>query len=111
MNRNVYGERMTKPKSKSLFSDERICIKCGSPYVEVHHIFNGANRNKSDEEGCWCYLCTRCHRTSNKAVHRNSKEMRGLKRLCQQKWETRYRENNSDDSREAFIRTFRKSYL
>lgn len=44
---------------------------CGDP-LDKHHIFGGANRNKSERYGLYVYLCHhRCHENGEKAVHRD----------------------------------------
>lgn len=92
---------------KSLISNEKQCLICGATEaVHKHHIFYGTgNRNISEEQGCWCYLCAYHHNMSNNGVHFNKNLDIKLKRFCQRKWE----ENNGN--REQFIKTFGKSYL
>lgn len=77
----------------------------------MHHIYNGPYRSKSDEQGCWVYLCGIHHKDSNKSVHRNVEMARWFKKACQVEWETRYQQEHKDNSREAFIEMFGKSYI
>lgn len=92
--------------SKSLLSDKKECWYCGDTTVHKHHIYPGtANRKKSEEDGCWVYLCPGHHNMSNYSVHRCKELDRRLKELCQIEWEKRY------GDREAFIHRFGKSYI
>ena len=93
--------------SKSLMSNDKICHVCGSSQnIHKHHIFYGtANRQISEKQGCWCYLCAFHHNMSNYGAHFDKNLDIKLKRICQEKWE----EKNGD--REQFIKVFGKSYL
>lgn len=93
--------------SKSLISDEKICIICGSTSnIHKHHIIHGYGKRKlADEQGCWCYLCDKHHDMSNEGVHFNIPFDTVLKMYCQEKWE----QKNGD--RTKFIQTFGKSYI
>ena len=68
--------------------------------------FGTANRNISEQEGCWCYLCPRHHNASNYGVHVNHKLDLKLKRQCQRKW---MEVNNG--TVEDFIKVFGRNYL
>lgn len=37
------------------------CTRCGRPATDMHHIFNGAYRKKSEIYGAVIPLCRRCH--------------------------------------------------
>ena len=92
--------------SESLFSDERVCFICKTPFnIHRHHIYAGANRNTSEKYGAWVYLCANHHNMSNYGVHNDPKLDKMFKELAQAKWEQKY------GSREDFIKAFRKSYL
>lgn len=93
--------------AKSLICNERICWRCGtSENLHKHHIFYGtANRKKSEEDGCWCYLCGVHHNLSNQGVHFDKRFDLYLKRHCQMKWEAEY------GDRSEFIKRYGKSYL
>ena len=61
----------------------------GKPNVERHHIFGGADRDKSDEDGLWIPL-SKEHHTGKMSVHMN-KEMRVLSHIIGQlAWELHY---------------------
>ena len=70
------------------------------------NIFYGtANRKKSEEDGCWCYLCAYHHNMSNQGVHFDKRFDLWLKQTCQMKWEAEY------GDRSEFIKRYGKSYL
>lgn len=82
------------------------CYVTGSPFaLDVHHIFHGPYRERSDELGCWVYL----HHEIHMALHCHqepyaSLDMR-LKMRCQEALE------EQGMTREEFIETFGKSYI
>jgi len=87
-----------------LVTDEKHCVLCGSPFVEVHHCFEGTGRRKiSDKYDLTVYLC----RLHHNAVH--AKPNQGwdleLKQMAQKYFEEHY------GTREDFIKAFIKSYL
>lgn len=92
--------------SKSIISNERICLVCGTTLgLHKHHIFYGmAKRKISEQYGCWCYLCGKHHNLSNEGVHFNKKLDIELKKMAQYKFNEVY--PNLD-----FIKVFGKSYL
>lgn len=78
---------------KSIIQDEKVCIVCGSPYVEEHHIFEGtANRKLSEKYGLKCYLCYTHHR-SDIGVHFNKELEKELKELAETKFKETYNLN------------------
>ena len=92
--------------SKSIISNDKMCLVCGFPQVHKHHIFYGtSNRKQSEKYGCWVYLCERHHNMSNEGVHFDKALDIKLKKFCQEKWEAKY------GDREQFINVFGKSYL
>lgn len=77
---------------------------CGSPYVEMHHIFHGtANRRQADIYGYVIPLC-REHHTGRQGIHFN----RGMDLYWKEKAQKDFEETHT---REEFIKTFGKSYL
>lgn len=81
------------------------CMVCGSPYVQVHHVFYGtANRKLSDKYGLVVPLCQE-HHTGQTGVHFNKKLDLFLKKEGQRKYEQNY------GNGESFQRVFGKSYL
>ena len=49
-------------KYKSLLqADTDSCYFCGRPATEWHHIFNGADKKRSEKYGAMVHLCHMCH--------------------------------------------------
>jgi hypothetical protein len=91
--------------SKSIISNERYCLVCGSPNICKHHIYGGVGRRKlSEKYGCWCFLCPRHHNMSNEGVHFNKTLDLKLKQQCQKAFEWKH-------TREEFMNIFGKSYI
>lgn len=91
----------------SILSDEMVCYICGSTWqLEKHHVFGASNRNKSEEDGCTCYLCRYHHTGSSMSVHMNSQLAWDLKRKTQLKWMETYNKTEED-----FRRRYGRSYL
>lgn len=85
--------------------DMKHCYVCGSPYVQIHHIFYGtANRKISDQYGYVVPLCQE-HHTGSTGVHFNKPLDLHLKELSQEHFEANY------GTREAFIKEFGRSYI
>lgn len=94
---------MRKP---SLYRTERVCIICGSPHVELHHIYGGYGRRAvSDREGCTVFLC-HAHHQGHAGVHFCKSFDNRLKRDCQKRWMEREGATVDD-----FIRVFGRNYL
>lgn len=93
--------------SKSILDNCKVCFICGTTYnLHKHHIYGGANRNKSEKDGCWCYLCASHHNMSNKGVHFDRQRDLELKRTCQYIWQVKYKKTEED-----FIIEYGRSYL
>ena len=99
-------------------SDFNVCavthIYRGARRIEVHHIFGGANRKKSTEDGFTVPLIAEIHPNGASASDTVCKEFTGmtlkqldtmLKQRCQEHWESQGR------SREEFIERYGKNYL
>lgn len=82
------------------------CFICGrwGP-LEVHHVFNGPFRKKSDKYGYVVKLCHWCHNEPPNGVHFNQELDNGLKEYFQKK---AMEENGW--SKEDFIREFGRNY-
>lgn len=90
---------------RSIVSNEKQCYLCGSVrWLEVHHIFNAANRKNSTKYGLVVYLCHYCHNEPPNGVHHNIERMLYLKRIGQKAFEEHY-------SNEEFIKIFGRNYL
>lgn len=92
---------------KSIMQEnKKICYLCDGIATEEHHCLHGtANRKLSEKYGLKVYLCHRCHRTGEYAVHRNRETDLRLIRTAQKIFEIQV------GSREEFIRIFGKNYL
>lgn len=86
---------------------DNYCYVCGATQaLHRHHIFYGsANRQLSEADGCWVYLCYMHHNGGNYGVHFNKELDLKLKRLTQEAWEQKL------GSREDFIKRYGKSWL
>ena len=74
-------------------------------YIDIINVFYGtANRKKSEEFGCWVYLCAGHHNMTDFSVHFNKELDLKLKKECQKEFE-KY------GTREEFRKIFGKSYL
>ena len=73
-------------------------------YLERHHVFNGPDRDASEEEGLTVYLCVNHHREGPEAVQNNQDNNRIVQCYAQEFWEQNH-------TREEFQKKFRGSYL
>lgn len=90
---------------KSVLTDKRVCAVCGSPYIEMHHVFFGfANRKISDKYGYIIPLCHEHHRGRD-GVHGNHKMDEYFKRIAQKHFE------ENIGTREEFRQLFGRSWL
>ena len=92
-------------------TDNRRCFLCGrngaSDPLDLHHIFPGACRKKSEKYGAVVDLCgNACHRNGEHAVHRDGDVMRRLRREFQVKI---MQEQGWTEA--EFLRAFGKIYL
>lgn len=91
---------------KSCLTESKVCLVCGSPYIEIHHVFFGtANRRLSDRYGYVVPLCPTHHREGAYSAHKSMELNMAYKCMAQRHFE----EHNG--SREDFIRIFGRSYL
>lgn len=91
----------------SLFSNNPECYICHDTRVtHVHHIYGASNRQISEREGCWVYLCPYHHNMSDFGVHFDKKLNLDLKQECQRRWMVR-----EGKSTEDFRMLFGRSYL
>lgn len=91
---------------KSVLQKEKICFRCGSPYVEDHHIFFGnPNRKYSEKYGLKIWLCPTDHRTGAESPHRNRQIDLAYKTMAQEYFEREM------GTREEFRQIFGRSYL
>lgn len=94
---------------KSIISNDRKCYKCPAINgLHKHHIMKGRrNRDKSEEDGLWVYLCYQHHEGIYGVHGRYGKNMNyELIRLAETKWLEYFQK-----SKEDFIKRYGKNYL
>jgi len=88
-------------KFKSILTQNMdICYLCGAPATEVHHIFNAANKKKSEKYGLMMPICFNCHFE----IHNIPGRMRETKEFGQMMFESHYPELD-------FLKIFGKNYI
>ena len=95
---------------ESIMQTDKRCFLCGRngacDPLDLHHIFGGPYRKKSERYGLTAYLChNACHIFGTNAVHNNRAQDLRLKQLGQRAW----MERNGKTS-EEFIKEFGRSY-
>lgn len=101
-------------ESKSIIQKNKCCYVCGTTdSLHRHHVFYGsANRKKSEEDGCWIYLCPAHHNMSNAGIHFNKKLDEKVKKQAEKIWiETYFPDESEEEQIEAFIRRYGRNYL
>lgn len=83
-------------KSSELFNN--CCALCGSPYIQLHHIYEGKNRKNSTKYSMIVPLCKYHHDWVHKTNYKGFKE----------KYQKKFEETHT---REEFIKIFGRSYL
>lgn len=96
---------------RSILQTERECWWCGAngavDPLDLHHVYSGPLRGKSEEYGLTVWLCHHAHHIFGaEAVHRN-RSVRELLQRYAQETAMEYYEWTEDD----FRRIFGKSYL
>lgn len=83
------------------------CFMCGSRrWLEWHHVFGGAMRDKSEKYGLKVRLCHYCHNEPPNGVHQNQEIRLKLQALAQKKAMEHYGWTVED-----FRKEFYKSYV
>jgi hypothetical protein len=95
----------------SIMHSEYECFICGangwSDPLDVHHVFGGARKKKSEKYGLLVRLChDKCHIFGKKSVHQSKSQMQKLHEAAQIEAMEHY-----GWSVEDFIREFGKNYL
>lgn len=58
--------------AKSIIQSEKRCYMCGSyRWLECHHVYGAACKNKSEHYGLKVWLCHYCHNEPPNGVHHN----------------------------------------
>lgn len=87
---------------------EEICVLCGKPKDDSHHLINGIYRNKCDQDGIIIPLCRKCHTE----IHKNATCENLCKIAGQLAWERDfYKNGKSGNAREQFRKRYGKSFL
>ena len=93
--------------AKSIISEERKCYICGSArWIEIHHVFGGGDRKKSEIYGLTVPLCHYCHNEPPYGVHQNKEIRQKLQSFAQKKAMAHYGWSTED-----FRREFYKNYI
>lgn len=83
------------------------CFICHSrQFLEWHHVFGAALRDKSGEYGLMVRLCHYCHNEPPNGVHQNKKARLKLQAVAQKKAMEHY-----GWDKDRFIQEFYKNYL
>jgi hypothetical protein len=97
---------------KSILSNEKVCFLCGANGpLEKHHIYGGAFRKKSEQQGLWVYLCHSCHNEPPNGVHHNRERMDALRAEAERAWINARNKEVLQSSIDNFIREFGRNYL
>lgn len=94
-----------------LQDDNTYCYLCRMSYgiepLDKHHIFNGADRNKSERYGLYVYLHhNKCHIFGRNSVHQNIVVRNKLQAEAQQKAMEHYKWSKQD-----FMDIFGRNYI
>jgi hypothetical protein len=73
-------------------------------WLEIHHIFGGANRKLSTKYGLVVCLCHYCHNETPNGVHFNRERMDWLRAIGQRRFNEVYPELD-------FMQIFGRNYL
>ena len=92
-----------------------LCLVCGSPNVEVHHMIMGtANRKFSEQDGLICPLCPEHHR-GNDGVHGHNVALKvALEIIGQIAWERQTMAETGctiEIARKGFMRRYGQSFI
>lgn len=90
----------------SILQENKECFQTGrTDNLHIHHIYMGANRKISDENGFWVWLTGAWHNQDPRIdVHHNIEFDRYLKRTCQAKFEETH-------SRDEFMALIGENYI
>ena len=101
--------------SKSLLlTTKNICFRCGKYYpTEKHHIFGGANRKLSEEDGLYVYLCRPCHNLPPEGAHFNKATADWLHKVGQEAYEGKMIQEglSPTEARTRFMRRYGRNYM
>lgn len=94
---------MAKKLKSIITKDLDHCYFCGAPEAQIHHIFNGSMKRKSEKYGLIMPLCMN-HHTGAEGVHTIPGKMTATKEFGQRMFELYHPELN-------FLEIFKKNYI
>ena len=83
---------------QEIVENEPYCQLCGSPYIELHHVYEGRNRNNSTKYKMIVPLCKKHHTWVHQTNYKGFKE----------EYQRRFEETHT---RDEFIKIFGRNYL
>ena len=85
------------------------CFLCDryTDSTDLHHIFGGANKRKSEEDELMVWLCRTCHNEVHHGAHCSGELMMRLRQYGEKLWLC----NNPDKTVEDFIKRYGRNYL
>lgn len=87
-----------------LFSERGVCFLCGRHmHTEVHHLFGGAMRKKSEKLGLKIHLCHACHNEPPNGAH-HCKDTMDYLHKCGQKAAMQHYGWSIEDFRREFYK-------
>ena len=102
--------RRKRKHKQILWQEEGTCYLCALfgdnswKFTHGHHIYPGANRRISEQEGFVCRLCVQHHTEGPEAVHSNITNMRIIQMDAQREYEKTH-------TRQQFMDLIGRSYL
>lgn len=93
---------MAKKYKSIITNDLEHCYFCGAPYPQMHHIFNKADKKKSEKYGLMMPLCMN-HHTGAEGIHTFPDKMKATREFGQTMFELYYPDLN-------FLEIFGKNY-
>lgn len=110
--KRIHRKKRKRHKKSILHEKDGTCYLCMKlsgdcrikPVIHEHHIYGGACRSISEQEGFKAYLCLEHHIDGPEAVHNNQENMRILQRDCQRHYERTH-------TRKQFMELTGRNYL
>lgn len=101
-------QKINDSKRYSIITDDLTkCIECGLPFVELHEVFYGTNREKSKLYGLIIPLCKKYHHQGNLiGIHQDKALDLKWKKIAQQSFMDTYGLKKED-----FIKVFGRNYM
>jgi len=91
--------------TKSILQQTKECFVTHRTYgLHKHHIYGGANRRMSEENGFYIWLIPELHNMSDRGIHFDKAFDLRIKRLCQAEYEKHH-------TRDEFMALIGRNYL